>query len=57
MDEDEEEEFYVCRWTVDIETSLAILIFAGRKGIVRILDTKNNLLLNVIGFKVSQKQF
>lgn len=44
----------MCQWSVEKESGLAILIFAGKKGLVRVLDTKNNILLKVVSTYVLQ---
>lgn len=48
IDDDEDEEFYICRWSLLTTTSLSLLIIAGKNGVVRVLDTKNTSLLNTL---------
>ena len=46
MDQDEEE-FYVCKWSINESTGAPLLLLAGKKGVLRIIDCKEEKLVEV----------
>lgn len=49
-DPNPEESFYVCAWSIDLQTSAPLLIFAGVSGVIRMVDCREERLIhNFIG--------
>ena len=40
-----EEEFFACKWTVDVETGAPLLLLAGKNSVLRVLDVMREKLL------------
>ena len=40
-----DEEFFACKWTVDVETSAPLLLLAGKNSVLRVLDVMREKLL------------
>ena len=41
------EEFYVCKWSVDPKTGSPLLLLAGHKGVIRVVDCGSATLVHV----------
>lgn len=41
------EHFYCCKWSVDADSGAALLLLAGEKALVRVLDVSRGCLLHV----------
>ncbi|GMH38145.1 hypothetical protein BSKO_06029 [Bryopsis sp. KO-2023] len=48
VDEDPDEEYYACKWTVNEATSSPILLLAGKKGVMRVVDCGETKLLETM---------
>eukprot|EP00210_Caulerpa_lentillifera_P004192 g3998.t1 len=48
VDDDKDEEFYVCRWGLLPSSDLSVLILAGKNGVVRVVDTRHATLINTL---------
>ncbi|CAD7700744.1 unnamed protein product [Ostreobium quekettii] len=48
VDEDEEEEFYACKWSINESIGSPLLLLAGKKGVLRILDCKEEKLVETM---------
>ena len=36
----ESEEFYACKWSVNVHTGTPLLLLAGKRGLLKVLDTQ-----------------
>ncbi|GAX80271.1 hypothetical protein CEUSTIGMA_g7709.t1 [Chlamydomonas eustigma] len=45
-DEDSDESFYVCKWTMNPDTRSPLLLIAGQKGVVRLVDCGSESLVH-----------
>ena len=44
VDDDETEDLYCCKWTFDEEKESPLLLCAGFKGIVKVIDCRRQML-------------
>lgn len=42
-----DEEFFVCRWSVDETSGAPLLLLAGHNGVIRVLDCAHSTLVHV----------
>ncbi|CAL5223285.1 g5773 [Coccomyxa viridis] len=44
LDDDENEEFYAVKWSVNVSTGAPLLLLAGKRGLLKVLDTETETL-------------
>lgn len=47
VDENKQECFYVCKWSLDEDSGAPVLLIAGQNGVVRALDCASASLMHV----------